>query len=67
MHGKESSCEISMERVIRSYSAPHEGQVSIKEFPCSSDSFSLGIPDRRWRPSTFYHKKIKGYKNGEEN
>jgi hypothetical protein len=56
-----------MERAIRSYSAPQEGHVSIKEFPCSSDSFSLGIPDRRWRPSTFYHKKIKGYKNGKEN
>jgi len=31
----------------------------MKEFPCNSASFSLGIPDRRWRPSTFYHKKIK--------
>jgi len=31
----------------------------MKEFPCNSANFSLGIPDRRWRPSTFYHKKIK--------
>ena len=36
-----------------SYSAPHEGQVSINELPCNSASFSLGIPDRRWRPSMF--------------
>ena len=35
------------------YSAPQEGQVSMKELPCNSESFSLGIPDRRWRPSTF--------------
>lgn len=26
----------------------------MKEFPCNSASFSLGIPDRRCRPSTFY-------------
>jgi len=41
-----------------SYSTPHEGQTSMKEFPCNSASFSLGIPDRRWRPSTFWHMNI---------
>lgn len=56
-----------MERAIRSYSVPQEGQVSMKEFPCSSESFSLGIPDRRWRPSTFYHEKIKGHQKWGRN
>lgn len=38
---------------FNSHSAPHEGQISLNEFPCNSASFSLGIPDRRWRLSTF--------------
>ena len=35
------------------YSAPQEGQSSLKEFPCNSASFCRGIPDLRWRQSTF--------------
>ena len=38
---------------MKTYSVPQEVHLSMKEFPCNSDSLSLGIPDRRCRPSMF--------------